>query len=66
MIGFNNCIYDNLKWYGHLIRMNNQRKTKQVFEAWHDWRNLRKEWEQLTGQITRDRGIEFNTLKNKV
>ena len=23
----------NLKWYGHLIWMNNENKTKQVFEA---------------------------------
>ena len=31
----------NLKWYGHLIRMNNARKTK-VFEARPEGRRIRE------------------------
>jgi hypothetical protein len=28
----------NLEWYVHLIRMNNVRKTKQVYETWPEGR----------------------------
>ena len=47
-----------LKWYEHLIRMNNERKRKQMTEVRHEWIGRlgwpRKEWEYI-GEIEKDR-----------
>ena len=52
--------------YGHLTRMDNDGKTKEVFEARTErrrkWRRLRKDWEEDTGEISKDRGTELTTL----
>ena len=53
-----------VKWFDDVIRINNERKIKQVFEARSEVRRRRgrsrKEWDQYKGEIARDRGIWYN------
>ena len=59
----------NLKRHGHLIMMNYERKTKQVYEARTDRTRrrgrTRKEWEQYVGNIARDTEMELKTREGE-
>ena len=57
----------NLKWHCHVIRMYNERDTKQAFEAQSEGRRrrgrLRNKWEQCIREITRDRGADLKRVE---
>ena len=57
----------NLKLYGHMVRMDEQHKTKQVFEARTEERRRRgrpkKEWEQYVNEVARKRGKEIQEVR---
>ena len=56
----------NLKCYGDLNSMNNEKKTKQVYEdlpAGERRERSSKEWKKCIGELARDIRIEFKTLK---
>ena len=60
----------NLKWHGHLIMRNIEKKIKQVFEARPEGRKVqegsRKEREQYIREMARYRRMELNTFKKIV
>ena len=65
------CLWDvaifSTTAYGHMVRMNEQHKTKQVFEARTEERRRRgrpkKEWEQYVNEVARKRGKEIQAVR---
>ena len=58
-----------LKWFGHLVRMKEDRKVKQVMEARTDGKRDRGrpriDWETDIGNICRKKGTSLQELKKK-
>jgi hypothetical protein len=56
-----------LRWYGHVIRMGEERKTRQVLEARPQGARRRgrprKEWENRIGELAMERGLDGRQLR---